>query len=72
MPEGKCRLEVILNCYDETGELVSDIPKGSWFDLSREEMNACARGLTIAVTAETERWEQVRAEQQGKGQPPKR
>lgn len=57
-----CRLELIMNCYDEKGELISDIPKGSWFGNTRDELNGMSRSLTRAVVDVTEVWDKTRSE----------
>jgi len=59
MGPGKCRVELILNVYGEDGELISDIPKGSWYNMDREMANAAAVTLTDGVNGVVKAWNEA-------------
>ena len=54
-----CILEVILNCYDEKGELISQTDS-DWYSLERQMLNAGARDILDRIKQATMDWEQMR------------
>ena len=88
MPENKagCRVELELNCHDENGVRISDIPQGSWFGMDRYTANCLANDIVEAVLGVSRKYNELGfgvnglnpspsaalIANQGKGQPPKR
>jgi len=63
-----CMIRLKLECYNEDGELISDIPGGGWYGFeSKYTMNVAATSLTRAVNEEVAKWNESKY---GSGKPP--
>ena len=51
-----CRVEVICNCYDENGQIISDLPSGSWYGFDRPAANGLALDLTYRIAEMIEKY----------------
>ena len=54
-----CTVEVVVNCYDENGNHISQTDT-DWYGFDREMMNYAARDLIARVARATEDWENAR------------
>lgn len=61
-----CKVEIILNCYDENGQMISSSDT-DWYGFDRQMANDASRALVTAVVRTTEEWDRMRAQEAATG-----
>jgi len=55
------RVRVLVECYNEQGEVISDIPSGNWYGFSdAHTMNMAAIGIAKAINETTAQWNEAK------------